>query len=100
MLTKREVIDILKKEQAVLKSRFGVKKAAIFGSFATDTACEKSDVDIFLEFDKPVGLRFIQLCDYLDNKLGKKADILTPGGLAGIRVERVRESIKKDMLDV
>ncbi len=100
MLNKKNIIEILKKEQGFLKNQFGVKRIAIFGSFATDTASENSDVDIFLEFDKPLGLRFIQLCDHLEDKLGKKADVLTPGGLEGIRVKKVIESIKREMIDV
>jgi uncharacterized protein len=81
MLNKQKVVKILKKEQPYLMNEFGVKRMAIFGSFSTDTASEDSDVDIFLEFNKSIGLRFIHLCDYLESKLGKKADILTSGGL-------------------
>ncbi|HBR14816.1 MAG TPA: nucleotidyltransferase [Candidatus Omnitrophica bacterium] len=100
MLTKKDVIHILKEEQGVLRQRFGVKRMAIFGSFATDTATGESDVDIFLEFEKPIGLRFMQLADYLESKLRKKADILTPGGLQGIRIKRIAEEIRRSLVYV
>lgn len=100
MLTKNDVIQILTHEQAYLKERFGVQRIAIFGSFGSDTATEDSDVDIYLEFERPIGLRFIQLADYLKGKLGREPDIITPGGLEGIRVKKVRDEIQRNLIDV
>jgi predicted nucleotidyltransferase len=60
MLTRKEIIGILKKEHSYLKSEFGVKRMAIFGSFANGSANKKSDVDIVIEFDKPPGMGFFR----------------------------------------
>jgi hypothetical protein len=54
-----------------------VKRAAIFGSFATGTAKKNSDVDILVEFSKPKGLGFISLKIALEEKLKRKVDLLT-----------------------
>jgi predicted nucleotidyltransferase len=40
------------------------------------------------------------LADYLENKLGRKVDILTPDGLKTIRVKQVAEKIKKSVVYV
>lgn len=100
MLTKNDVIAILKREQPLLKKKFGVKKIAIFGSFADNTASEDSDVDILLELEKPLGLKFIHLTDYLDARLGRKTDILTKAGIESIRVKKVAENIKRSIIYV
>jgi len=100
MLSKNNIVEILKKEQPFLKNHFGVKRVAIFGSYGTDTASKNSDVDIYIEFERSLGLKFIQLSDYLENKLEKKTDILTPGGLESIRVKKVVESIKRSLIYV
>ena len=100
MLTKNHIIQILKKEQPFLKQNFGVKKIAIFGSFATDTAKNKSDVDIFVELQKPLGLEFIHLIDYLEKKIGRKADVLTRAGIESIRVKKVAQHIKRSLIYV
>ncbi len=100
MLTKNDVIIILRREQSLLKKKFGVKKIAIFGSFANNSASKNSDVDILLEFEKPLGLKFIHLTDYLDAKLGRKTDILTKAGIESIRIKKVAEKIKRSIIYV
>ncbi|MCA9408867.1 MAG: nucleotidyltransferase family protein [Candidatus Omnitrophica bacterium] len=100
MLSKDNIIKILNEEKAFLKKQFGIKRIAIFGSFAKGTQEKNSDIDIFVEYDKPLGLRFIHLIDYLDGKLGRKTDILTPGGIQGIRLKKVAEDIKRSLIYV
>ncbi len=73
MLTKEETINALKKELPHLKAIFGVKR---------------------------IGLKFIELSDYIENLIGKKVDILTPGGIKSIRVKKVAEDIKKSIVYV
>ncbi len=99
-LTTSDVIKILKKEQPFLKTEFGVKRIAIFGSFAKGTQSAQSDIDILIEFEKPIGLQFIRLADYLDKKLGRKTDILTPVGVASIRVKRIADDIRRNAVYV
>ena len=100
MLTKNKVIRILKEEQNFLQKEFGVKKIAIFGSFAKGKARPKSDVDIFIEFIKSPGMKFFDLMDYLDKKLGRKTDVLTQKGLSSMRIKRVAQEIKRTLIYV
>ena len=100
MLTKNKIIQTLKKEQPFLREEFGVKKIAIFGSFAQGRASQKSDVDIYIQFSKSSGMRFFDLVDYLDKKLGAKTDVLTEKGLSSIRVKRVAQEIKRTLVYV
>ena len=100
MLTKNKIIKILRVEQPHLREEFGVKKIAIFGSFAQGHAHQKSDVDIFVKFNKSPGMKFFDLMDYLDKKLGRKTDVLTQKGLGSIRVKRVAQGIKRTLVYV
>jgi len=100
MLTKNKIIQTLKAEQPFLRDQFGVKKIAIFGSFAQGRAHQKSDVDIFIEFSRSPGMKFFDLMDHLDKKLGRKTDVLTQKGLSSIRIKRVAQEIKRTLVYV
>lgn len=97
MLTKKEIITTLKKELPYLRDIFGVKRIGIFSSSAKGIQREDSDIDLIVEFEKPIGLKFIELSDYIEKVLGKKVDILTPAGIKSIRVKKVAEDIKKSI---
>ena len=100
MLTREKIVKILKAEFLYLKTNFGVKKIALFGSFARQLQVKTSDIDLFLEFEKPIGLKIIDLTEYLEKILGRKIDLLTPAGIRGIRLKKIARSIKRSLLYV
>jgi uncharacterized protein len=61
---------------------------------------ETSDVDIVVEFDRPIGFRFAEFADYLESLLGRSVDVLTPVGIQGIRIERIARSIEESTVYV
>ncbi len=95
-----EIIDKLKKQSPYLAKEFGVKKIGLFGSVARQTEGPKSDIDIIVEFSRPIGLRFVILVEYFEKLFGKKVDILTSDGIKNIRVKSVSAEIKKDVIYV
>ena len=99
-MVKKDIIGILRNEHQYLKENFGIKKIAIFGSFAKGQANKNSDVDIYVEFEKSPGFKFIQMCDYLEKKLGRRADVLTKAGMKNIRVKHIFDDIKKNIIYV
>ncbi len=100
MLTKKEIITILKNELPYLRAIFGVRRIGLFGSSAKGIQREDSDVDLVVEFEKPIGLKFIELSEHIENILGRKVDILTPAGIKSIRIKKVAEDIKKSIVYV
>jgi len=77
VLTREEIINILRRELPYLRERYGVERIAIFGSFAKGLQRKRSDVDILVELKKPLGLDFVELVYYLEDVLGKKVDVAT-----------------------
>ena len=76
-----QIDKTLKKEKPTLKKEFFVKTIAVFGSFASGKNTPQSDVDILVEFEKPIGLDFIGLKSYLEKKLKRDVDLVTPRAL-------------------
>jgi len=91
-----EVVRILKAHQAELHEQYGVKSLALFGSVAREEARPDSDVDLLVEFDRPVGLfAFIGLQLYLEAQLGCKVDLGTPRSLKSrLKASVLREAIR------
>jgi predicted nucleotidyltransferase len=75
--TREEILQVLKDEMPYLKDKYGVERIAIFGSFAKDSQTKKSDVDILVQFAKPLGFGFIEFADHLEDVLGRKVDVST-----------------------
>ena len=95
-----EIIDKIKQDYPFLSREFGVKRIGIFGSVARREEGPESDIDIVVEFDRPIGLRFVDFVEYIENLFGKKVDVLTKQGMKNIRVKGVSSTIEKDIIYV
>lgn len=100
MLTKEQVIQLLRENYPHLVAEYGVKRIGLFGSYAKGIPNEHSDVDLVVEFERPIGLMFVEFTDYLEKLFDRKVDVLTPAGLQGIRLRRVAESIAESIVYV
>jgi predicted nucleotidyltransferase len=81
-MERETVLKILRGQQEELAERFGVRSLALFGSVARNQATPDSDVDLLVEFNRPVGLfQFIDLQQYLERLLGGTVDLGTPNSL-------------------
>ena len=52
-----------------------------------------SDVDIIVDFDRPVGVEFIDLADYIEAKLRKKLDPVSRKGLKPKYFKQIQSEI-------
>ncbi|MHA2611563.1 MAG: nucleotidyltransferase family protein [bacterium JZ-2024 1] len=94
VLSKEEIVSLLNKHREELK-KYKVKKIGLFGSFVRGKQTAKSDIDFFVEFEEPVFDNFIGLSSFLEKLFKRKVEILTPAGLESIRIEHIKEEIKR-----
>ncbi len=73
----KEIKDTLAAHEEEIRKRYGVAILGIFGSYARGEQNELSDIDILVELEKPIGLKFFELWDELEKLLGVKVDLLT-----------------------
>ena len=77
-----EIKEIIKKHKKELKREYGVKKIGVFGSFVRGEAKGESDIDILVEFEKPIGFfKFLELEEYLSDLIGEKVDLVSKKAL-------------------
>jgi hypothetical protein len=74
---KIEIISTIREYHAEMRSRYGVKKMGLFGSYARGTQKKRSDIDILVSFDREIDLfDFLDLREYLEDKLQAKVDLV------------------------
>lgn len=100
MLTKEQVINLLRENYSYLVATYGIKRIGLFGSYAKGFPNEASDIDIVVEFENPIGYRFIEFVEYLESLLGRKVDVLTPAGIQGIRIAHIAKNIAESVVYV
>ena len=73
-----QIKKILKDHKDILRQRYSVDDIAIFGSYVREEQSIESDVDILVEFARPVGfVTFMKLEGYLSELIGRKVDLVT-----------------------
>lgn len=71
-----DIQTITKLAVPILK-RYGVTKAALFGSVVRGEATETSDVDILVELSKESGFsEYVDIQTALEESIGKKVDLI------------------------
>ncbi len=71
----------LRKLKPFLHQRYFVEKIGYFGSYARNEQNEKSDIDILVSFQKPIGWEFFDLQEFLERELGIKVDLVSEKAL-------------------
>lgn len=88
-------LQIYKNKAAKLARANGLKYVAIFGSRARNDHRKSSDLDILIDYIKPVGLiKYIQLRKQFTNVFGHQVDLITKRSLSGL----LKPFITKDMI--
>lgn len=91
---KNEVADLKRKIMPIMK-KYGVRKAALFGSFVRREMKGNSDIDVLVEIgDDASLLDFIELKQKLEEKLGKKVDLVEYDTLKPL----IKENILKEQV--
>jgi len=92
--TLEKIQRIVRAHKEELRTQFGVKRIGIFGSYSRNEQRADSDIDILVEFERPVGLiTFVRLQEYLEGLLGVKVDLVTRNALK----KRIKERILKEV---
>jgi len=91
------VIRILREKKAELAKQYGVRSLSLFGSVVRGEATPASDVDLIVEFGRPVGyFGLFALQDHLEGILGCPVDLGTPDSLK----PRIRERVMGELIRV
>ena len=96
MRTLQDIESTLKNHKLLLLEKYPIKSLAIFGSYARNEQTTQSDLDLVIEFNDKIGIRFIDLAEELENLIGFKIDLVSRNGIK----EKYYQAIKNDLIYV
>ena len=91
-----EIRRRLREARDDLFRRYPIRRLGLFGSFARGEGTPESDIDILVEFSKPVGFEIVDLAIELEALLGHQVDLVSYGGLR----EPLRPYVERDLVYV
>ena len=77
MNSRQKFLDQLRAIKPALQQEFPLHRMALFGSWARNEQTEKSDVDILVDVDPSIGLRFVTLAERLEALLEQHVDVVS-----------------------
>ena len=82
MSEKDSIIVRLRAALPDLRRRWPIRSLALFGSVARDEARAESDLDVLVEFDRPIDLfAFLALEEELGGLAGRRVDLVSRAAL-------------------
>jgi len=91
-----EMVQILQQHKEELFKRYPLKSMALFGSYSRGEETSESDVDLLVELNGPIGIRFLNLNYEIENLLHKKVDLVSKRGVKPLYLA----SIEPDLIYV
>jgi len=88
----KEKLSKIESEFKNLQASYNVQKIGFFGSIVRDDFTNDSDIDVIVEFSKPIGLfKFFELQRLLSELLGFEVDLVTKNA--------IKPAIKKSVIN-
>ena len=95
--TRQDILSSLKKLKGEVAKEYSVKTIGVFGSVARDEQTGTSDIDLLVEFSKPVGfVTFMRLENFLSEQLGNQVDLVTSDSLKPV----IRQDVLAEVIYV
>ncbi len=60
-MDKQMILQKLRLLKPVSQEKYGVSELALFGSYSRDEQTSESDIDIMVDFSKPIGIEFMDV---------------------------------------
>ncbi len=90
-------LTIIKEALAQLKPEltrhYHVRTIGLFGSVVRNDFSAESDIDIIVDFNKPIGIEFIDLANFIEHKLNRKVDLVSKRGIKDKYLKAIESEI-------
>jgi len=91
----KKMKTVLAAHREIMKRKYKVEELGLFGSYARGEQKKTSDIDILVKFkDNATLFDFVGLGEFLEEKLKKKVDLVSEGGVR----KELEKNIRQDLI--
>jgi len=94
----KKIVATLNSNFIPLQTKYNIKELSIIGSYARGEQTDKSDLDIMVDFQEPIGWEVVDLRDDLEELLGLEVDLILKAGI--IQRKKLYKGILEDAVYV
>jgi len=94
MGTLADILSVLRRERTRLFAKYGLKSMAVFGSATRADFTPESDLDIMVEFERPIGMDFFDLERDLAHIVSRKVDLVMRTAVKPHYMEFIQKDLK------
>lgn len=93
-MNRQFILEQLKKIKPVLSEKYGLTELALFGSYSRQEQNDESDIDIFVNYQNPMGMRFFDMVYELENIFKeKKIQVISKNGIKPNYFDRIKSDL-------
>ena len=96
MNQRQNILERLRGGKPALQQEFPLRRMGLFGSWARNEQTETSDVDILVDVDPSIGLRFVTLAERLESLLEQHVDLVSTRAVK----PNLLKQIQPELIDV
>ncbi len=93
MVHTEKIVRLLQTNKQSLFGQYPLTELGLFGSVVRDDFTEKSDIDIIIDYNKPMGIEFIDLANALEKIVHRKVDLVSKKGLKQNYYKQIEKEI-------
>jgi len=94
LMNKQIIIQQLKKVKPLLSEKYGLTELALFGSYSRNEETDLSDIDIMVDYQNPMGLKYFDMVYDLEALFKeKKVQVVSKGGIKPKYFERIKQDL-------
>ena len=94
MTTIESIKSTLQRLKPELAKKYYVSSIGLFGSIVRDDFSDaRSDIDIIVDFSRPVGIEFVDLAEFLESQIKRKIDLVSRKGIKKNYYQQIESEI-------
>lgn len=93
-MDKKVILQKLRVLKPLLQEKYGLSELALFGSYSRGEQTSESDIDILVDFSRPVGIEYLDVVYLLEEEFGNApVQVVSKGAIKKQYFDRLKQDL-------